>query len=115
MKNSKNFYYALSILSLCLFSSCSSSDKEIVKDGQTVTSTVVNAPVVSHRAYERGLAEGKRIAKMDVDSRERERALIDIQGMASALERNGYKQSARDFVKGVNEALTATLSNQSSE
>ena len=42
---------------------------------------------------------------MEPDSREREYALIEVHGVISALERNGFRQSARDFSKGVTDGL----------
>ena len=66
---------------------------------------ILNAPIVSQRAYERGVSVGERISKMQRNSREREAAIIEVHGMVSALERNGFRQSAQDFAKGVHAGL----------
>lgn len=61
--------------------------------------------IANRKAYERGLAVGNVIATLEDGSREREKALIDAHGMASALLRCGYRQSATDFSRGLNDAL----------
>lgn len=64
-------------------------------------------PVVSQKAYDRGYAEGCRVASMTPGGRQREFALIELCGVVSALQRNGFRQSAIDFSKGVKAALDA--------
>lgn len=61
--------------------------------------------VKSQKAYDRGFAEGRKIARMQPDSRERESAILELNGVVSALKRNGFHQSAKDFSKGVEAAL----------
>lgn len=70
--------------------------------------TVAN-PVKSQKAYDRGYAEGCRIAAMNPEGRER--ALIELHAVVSALKRNGFPQSATDFSKGVSAALMTVTNN----
>ncbi len=96
-----------SLLAL-LLSACSDSDASadsLPSPYAKATATEGNSPIVARKAYDRGFAKGREIASMAVDSREREQAIIDVHGMVSALERNGYRQSALDFSRGVEAGL----------
>lgn len=64
-----------------------------------------SGPVVSRKAYNRGLAIGRQIDSLPHGSRQREHALIEVHATISALQRNGYPQTAADFSKGVTAAL----------
>lgn len=106
-----SFYSFPKILSLLCavvsvsFLSCTGNKDCEVPDTSDFETTAWSSPVVSQKAYERGYAAGKAIMLKEAGTKEREQAVIEIHAMVSALERNGYRQSAIDFSKGVQAAL----------
>lgn len=92
-------------LLLALTVSCSESDSTPKTMQIADAETLESAQIVSQKAYDRGYAVGRHISSMQMHSREREYALVEVHGMISALQRNGFKQTAIDFSKGVQDAL----------
>lgn len=102
---------ALSFISICLlgcFASCAEKEEKTNEIPVSRNSVILNSPVVSQKAYDRGIAVGEKISKMERASRERESAVIEAHQMVAALERNGFKQSAQDFAKGVHAGMSKT-------
>lgn len=94
---------------LCTLSSCSdSSSINTEPDDDSTEANYTDDNIVSRQAYDRGVAAGRYAASLTPESPEREKALIEIHGMVSSLRRNGYKNSAHAFQKGVDYALKAT-------
>lgn len=86
--------------------SCDTRSEGSYENGNTQTDITNETKIISQKAYDRGVAAGKAICEKEPGSREREKAIIEVHSMISALERNGYKQSAADFSKGVQAALS---------
>lgn len=100
----------LSSLAFALFS-CTGNDsttRSTESPYDKSVSLTSETEVVSRKAYERGLAAGREILSKEAGSREREQALIEVHGMVTALERNGFRQSALDFSRGVETVLCMT-------
>lgn len=98
----KKVIYLLILTFVCILTitGCScSSDKE--KESNAYTDETITA---SNKAYVRGKTEGMRISNIE-DEALRQRALNELQGLISALERNGYKQTASDFAEGLNSVV----------
>lgn len=91
-----------------ILTSCSHNAADNVDSGSDSTVVAVKSEsveIVSQKAYQRGRSVGKQICTFEENSREREKAIIEAHGMASALERNGYRQTAKDFKKGVHDVI----------
>lgn len=90
-----------------LLSSCTKHEDEAPVKELSKNQVILKSPVVSQKAYNRGLELGQRISRMERASRERESAVIKAHSMVAALERNGFKQSAQDFAKGVHAGMAS--------
>lgn len=104
---SRRFSLWSTILTIAFCASC--TDEKTVRDQESIkeedSSELVASPVKSQKAFDKGYSIGKHIAEMDNGSREKESALLEVYSIISGLERNGFRQSAIDFSKGVNAAL----------
>lgn len=124
MASVKTFIFSiLAIVCIPFLSSSCAKNDENAKDAVTdetlseetasidlfETPLNLSQPVVSQKAYDRGYAEGCRIATLESRSREREYALIEITGVVAALRRNGFNQSAIDFSKGLQDGLASAV------
>lgn len=96
------FLLALGFICIVTVASCSCSSES--EESESVIAEV-HQNIVSQKAYNRGFQEGQRIARMVPDSHERTKALLDIQSLITALEKNGYMQTAIDFTHGVKDGL----------
>lgn len=56
------------------------------------------------KAFDRGQAEARRINNIE-DEATRQRAIVELHGLVSALERNGFPVTAEEFSKGLNSVL----------
>lgn len=93
------------VAALSIFTSCSNKTEDKPEVEVSRNAQILNSPVKSQKAYDRGLAVGQKIAGMEHASREREFAVIEAHRMVAALERNGFVQSAQDFAKGVHAGM----------
>lgn len=73
------------------------------KQGESPAQLADNTP--GDTVFNRGVAVGRVIEQLPVGSREREKALIEAHGMATAMSDAGYPQSAARFEAGVRSAL----------
>ena len=60
--------------------------------------------IKSQKAYNRGIAEGRRIAAMN-EGYDRQNAIFEMYALITALERNGFPQTASDFACGLQSVL----------
>ena len=105
MKQKTALFSIICIAACFLFTSCSQKKEDAPEVEITRNSIILNSPVKSQKAYDRGLELGKKISQMESASREREYAVIEAHRMVSSLERNGFKQTAQDFAKGIHAGM----------
>lgn len=101
MKKYCLYILSIGVLAILFITFC--TKKNVSKD-QPVTTLSHYETIKSQKAYDRGYAEGKRVAMMK-EGYEREKALIELHSLISSLERNGFPQTASDFSKGVQAAF----------
>lgn len=104
----KNLTKTVIFILSAVFVSCSCGDKPNEETAETkVTPDYYSDthPVMSQKAYNRGFEMGSEIALMNTGSKEKEHAMLEVHSIISALERNGFPQSAADFSKGVQAGL----------
>lgn len=105
MKRASYILILIITLSTFCLTACSGSTPSHIETAET-TSEDTPYNIVSQKAYERGYAAGCSIIEQAEGSMEREKALLEVHSIVSALERNGFRQSAKDFSYGVQVALT---------
>lgn len=101
----KYLSYIIVFLLIHLLTGCSSDAGASSDSVSALEVNQMDQPVVSQKAFDRGRAAGVRVVSFAPGSREREQALIETHGIVSALQRNGFSQSAADFSKGVYSVL----------
>lgn len=85
--------------------SCSDGEKAVAEPRAKVDIASTVDKVVSKPIYDRGYADGRRIAGYAANSQEREAALLRAHALISSLSRAGYRQSAIDYSAGLEAAL----------
>ena len=107
MRNLKSLLFGISSLMVFSLASCSDGSETTVAGNDSLSGETVfeDTEIKNQKSYNKGIEIGSRISSMEPESREREYALLEVHSLISALERNGFKQSATDFSKGVTVAL----------